>query len=228
MRTRQNTIAMVCACALVTVTATPSVCTGEIYKMKEGIYVGGSVLYNWMSGDFDDIGLLTEDEGSDICITPEVDDGPGFGVAVGWRRFSDAIELSYQHSVHDVDTSIFNIGDDDASYNSIDINYKLDVFQDLSYFAQRQMRPYVLIGLAIPWLTLDDVYWNGHALHDETFWGLGLNLGMGVNYYFDPQWALTGGLTYRWNWFSELGEKYIDDCLEEETLSVTMGISYTF
>ena len=105
----------------------------------------------------------------------------------------------------------------------IDLNVKIDVF------AQNKLRPYVLLGAGFPWLTVDGgTLDNDGSLDDSRYYGFCLNAGVGVAYYFDPQWALTAGLIHRWNWFNHVDNFRIDDDLYAHALGFTVGFTYTF
>jgi opacity protein-like surface antigen len=151
-----------------------------------------------------------------------VDAGTGFGIILGARGTRGAVELSYQRSSHDT-SSFFTVpGESTATYNVIDLNAKIDVF------AQDQLRPYVLLGFGFPWLTIEESATDGFSYYDETFHGFAFNVGAGAAYYLHPQWALTGGLIYRWSWFWSVEDYDIDDDLSANTLGLTFGITYTF
>jgi opacity protein-like surface antigen len=203
-------------------------CAGESYDVKDGFYIGGSWVQNNMSGEFDDTFFLIDPPNPDIYDVPDVDDGMGFGVFVGWRVMKGALEIGYQRSTHDTSTSLAGMPDSEAAYNVVDLNLKVDVFEKFDLFAQHRLRPYVLVGFGIPWLTIEDGSTDGVSLHDETFVGYALNAGAGIAYYFDPQWALTGGVIHRWNWFRSVESIKTNGSLEERTLNFTVGIAYTF
>lgn len=193
---------------------------GDAGYVKEGTYLGASFIHNSMSGDFDDtIVLVGPSGGVDV---PDVDNGPGFGVVLGWRGEKVAMELGYQRSIHDTFSSFVDIGESEAAYNVVDLNFKIDVF------ARNKLRPYILLGLGIPWLTIEDSATAGEGLEDATFFGYCLNAGAGVAYYFRPQLAVTGGLIYRWNRFTSAEGTSLEDSLSEGALGLTVGIAYTF
>lgn len=192
--------------------------------VKEGTYLGAFFVYNDMIGEFDGHHFFTADE---VYTVPHVDNGPGFGIVIGGRTDNGAVELGYQRSSHDtsyLSTSYLNIIKSKATYNVIDLNFKIDVF------ARKQLRPYILFGVGIPWLTIKDGAYRHYAAphEDETFIGVDLNLGAGVAYYFQPQWALTGGVIYRWNWFSYVEGNKMSDSVLEKAFGLTAGITYTF
>ena len=203
------------------------VMTSAIYAkgdgyVKDGTYLGVFFTKNNMSGDFDDTEYLY---GSmEINDVPYVDNDTGFGFVLGGRVADGAVEFGYQRSKHKTNSILF--GESEASYNVIDFNCKFDVF------AQKRIRPYILFGFGIPWLTVEDGMMDLYppeeeGIRDETFIGFALNAGCGLAYYFHPQWAITGGVIKRWNWFTLAEGDAIDD-LSEKTFCLNIGIAYTF
>jgi opacity protein-like surface antigen len=195
--------------------------------VKEGTYLGVYLTNNQMFGDFDNTrSYYTPGEIFDV---PYVDDGTGFGVVLGARGPKGAFEFGFQRSMHDT----ISVGGGDASYSVIDLNFKVDVF------ARNRTRPYLLFGFGFPWLTIEnglaeidyDYYSDDYVISsfdDETFFGFALNAGAGVAYYFHPQWAVTGGFIYRWNWFTSAEGLSLDENLLEKAFCFNIGIAYTF
>lgn len=222
MATKQGktVIALINAVLAITM-ASPMVTKGST-DVKDGLYLGAMFAYNHMSGDFDDSTFLVSSSDSDIYDVPDVDDGMGFGVLVGWRLDRYSMELVYQRSSHDTSSSFVDMDGSDAFYNLVDLDFKIDVF------AQSKLRPYVLFGVGIPWLTIEDGSTDGFSYKDETFVGFDLGVGAGVAYYFTPQWAITGGVIHRWNWFNTVEGDGVHDTLMEKALGFTIGLAYTF
>jgi hypothetical protein len=161
----------------------------------------------------------------DLFNVPDVDNGVGFGLYFGRRVDRLSFEIGYQATFHDTSTIIPEIGDADGVYTVVDLNIKLDLF------AQGRLRPYLLIGGGIPWLTIENSKSRDDGLtwtEDVKYIGGCLNAGVGVAYYFSSQWALTAGLIHRWNWFTHGEHSRLIGDLEERTLSFTTGLAYTF
>jgi hypothetical protein len=194
--------------------------------VKNGFYVGALSTFNIVTGDFDGSTFLVSS--SAIYDVPDVDSGPGLGLVLGCRFERGAIEVGYQRSIHTTHSSFVDVGESTAAYNVIDFNVKFDVLQSVDFLARHRIKPYVLFGVGIPWLTIEDSATHGYSLEDETFVGFDLAVGTGVAYYFHPQWAVTGGLIYRWNWFGSVSGATIADSLTEHALGITVGIAYTF
>lgn len=221
----KNILTIIMLNLLFLVSASVVYAQGSSY-VKEGAYLGVYFTDARMFGDFDNtVSYYGYDE---IYEVPYVDDGTGFGVVLGARTEKGAVELGYQRTRHDT----ISLGGDKASYNIIDLNFKVDVF------ARDQVRPYILFGFGFPWLTIEnglaeldyDYYLDDYVLsfEDETFFGFALNAGAGLAYYFHPQWAVTGGVIYRWNWFTSAEGSDLDDNLLERAFCFNVGIAYTF
>jgi hypothetical protein len=190
------------------------------FSPKQGTYIGLLYVNNGMSGDFDD--TLFAYTATDAYDIPDLDDGTGFGIVLGGRVPKGAVEISYQRTTHDTSSTL--LGDSEATYNIIEFNLKFDVL------ARDRLRPYIQLGFGIPWLTIKDGQIDLYDLSqsDETFYGFALNAGVGLAYYLDPQWAITGGIVYRWNWFSSVEDADLEDNLSENALNLTIGVTYTF
>jgi len=223
-KSKQAAVAICLLSSLIVVCPTRA---GEFRGVKDGYYLGAMFVYNQMSGDFDDSFMYESKDETDLNLfnVPDVDNGAGFGLCFGYRVDRFSFEVGYQSTSHETSTVIPEIGKADSIYNVVDLNFKIDIF------AQGRFRPYLLIGGGIPWLTIensrspdDGVTWN----KDVRYVGACLNAGVGVAYYFHPQWALTAGLIHRWNWFTGGDGAQLVGGLEERTLGLTTGLAYTF
>jgi hypothetical protein len=204
------------------VTASVVYAQGSNY-VKEGAYLGIYLTDTRMFGDFDNTRFYSAP--GELLDVPYVDDGKGFGIVLGGRTEKAAFELGYQRTRHDT-FSLLTLEEGEASYNIIDLNFKVDVF------ARDQVRPYILFGFGFPWLTVENGHveadYYGYSFNDATFFGFALNTGAGLAYYFHPQWAVTGGVIYRWNWFTSGEGKSLEDNLLERAFCFNVGIAYTF
>jgi hypothetical protein len=193
--------------------------------VKEGTYIGINLIENQMFGDFDGFPRVHDFFYTEVFDIPYVDDGKGFGVVLGSRGPKGAFELGYQRTRHDTSSFVtvngMPFGESEATYSVIDFNFKIDVF------ARNQTRPYLLFGFGFPWLTVEDGSYDG-SFQDETFSGFAFNAGTGLAYYIRPQLAVTGGLIYRWNWFTWVEYSSLDDILLEKAFCFNIGIAYTF
>lgn len=216
-----STIIIISLLALI---MTSAVYAQDAAYVKDGTYIGVFLTSNQMSGDFDgtSLGYVAPGEFLDV---PDVDSGSGLGILLGVRmpNAKGAVELGYQRSRHDTSSIWIDMGANEAAYNVIDLNIKIDVL------AREQIRPYILFGFGFPWLTVEDRGMiDGLTYQDATFTGLCLNVGAGAAYYFRPDLAVTGGIIYRWNRFSSAEGRSLPDSLIEKALCFRIGVNYTF
>lgn len=189
------------------------------FTVKNGFYMGMFLAQASVGGNFDDSRYYVS--GGTLYDVPKVDDGQGFGIAMGGRFQRFAIEMLYQRTTHDTHTSFVDIGDQKAYYNTIDFNFKFDLA------AESRMRPYFLVGFGLPWITIENSEYDG-SYSDETFSGIAGNLGAGVAYFFTPRLCLNGEAIYRWASFSNVDGDSLDDDLTSEGPVFRIGLAYTF
>lgn len=190
------------------------------FQAKEGFYIGLSYENNSLPGEFDDSSYYTSATyGYNV---PDVDSGSGFGITFGSRLQKGAAELSYHRSNHDTDTQFIDIGKQDSTYNLVDINLKIDVFD------QGKLKPNILLGLGYSWLNIDNSMTDGIHYSDETFTGFAGNLGTGLTYYFNPRLCINGEVIYRWQSYGHIEGEEIDENIGGGGINYTVGIAYTF
>ena len=191
------------------------------FYVKRGTYLEIFGVNNAIGGDFDDSRILYSYYS--FYDLPDIDSGMGFGLALGLRDEKGALELSYQRSTHDTSSSFIFIGSQKAYLNALDLNLKIDAF------AKDEIRPHILLGCGIPFLTIENSKLEGYySFDDETFFGVSGHLGCGLSYFLNPQICITGGAAYRWMWFSSVDGVDIDESLSAGGLSFRLGLAYTF
>ncbi len=189
-------------------------------QAKKGWYIGFLYNYNNVRDDFDDKSVLYTS--FEIFDVPKLKNGSGTGFVLGHRVDSAAIEFSYFNTKHD--TTSLLMGDSEATYNVINLDVK-------GYFRKKgKLQPYFLIGLAFPWLEIDNSSFNANGdIGDETFTGgRGLNIGGGLAYYFTQKWSIFGSIFYRYGSFGKIEGIDIEDRLGHSGYTSTAGITYTF
>lgn len=141
-------------------------------------------------------------------LIPAINRNFGFGVLVGHREGPWACEVSFWRSDH---TATYTGGGPTtittpASLQSIDINFKR------YFFTQLPTQPFINIGFAFPWLWVRQAsyaYEVGNLsspvfVDDETFSGIGFNLGAGLEIYLDNGFSIFGGVFQRWTGFNQV------------------------
>lgn len=205
-------------CCLFTLTL-PAVSLAET-SVEDGLYLGLFVAQTPLGGDFDGDSYYTNTADYEIYYPTELDDGIGFGLTLGTRSGKSSFELSYQRTTHDQT----QYPGDKAYLNAIDFNAKFDIF------AKDQLRPYLLLGCGIPWLTCDNCTYDIYAdeWDDTTYLGVSLNGGIGLSYYLNPKFCLTGGILYRWMSFFSADGCSLDENLNASEIGFTAGAALTF
>ncbi len=160
------------------------------FRIVEGPYVSVYLAWGTIEGDFDDsvIGSLT-DSTPDLIALPEMDPGVGFAVGLGYRITQElAVEVSYEFMEHTTDAAWgTGVPVGDAMIQSFSVNAKYFLLTD------GPIQPLVLVGLYIPWLDIDNGSLRESDLvaGDSSMWGIGANIGGGLNFYLSPKVALT-------------------------------------
>jgi hypothetical protein len=147
----------------------------------------------------------------EVDLLPELSQAFGFGLMFGHREGPWALEVSYWQSVHTATfgpgtvNSFFgtsaNIGQqykDTATYYSINVDFKRYLF------TEQQLQPFISLGVCFPWIVVDNAAENAEgAVGPLTLAGLGLNLGVGLEYYISPEFSILAGGYQRWASFDE-------------------------
>lgn len=192
-------------------------CGEASQEPKEGTFIGGFVSINNIGGRFD--GKWLYDFGGYQYDIPNIDSGLGGGLVLGSRKSGGAYELSYQHSFYD--TSSIVLGASKAQMNMINLDLKIDVF------AKPKLKPQVLFGVGIPWLTIGAGKIEGATVGRATYVGYAFNFGGAMSYYVTPQWALNGSIFYRYMRFDSLNGADIRG-LYGSGINYTLGLAHTF
>lgn len=199
----------------------------EKFYAKEGFYMGITLPYNTIGGDFEGNSMLIGPD--EIILVPKVEGDFGWGIALGGRGKKWAGELSYLRSTHNV-TWLGAQGE--AVYNLVTLDFK-------RYFlVDKSVQPYILLGwIPSAWLTVKDgsadVFGRvGDATFIEIF-SAGLDLGGGLAFYLHPRVAINTGILYRLVYFATaegvIGEPGdIEDSLNASGLSYNVGLTFTF
>jgi hypothetical protein len=147
----------------------------------------------------------------DLGIIPSLSQAFGWGIYAGHREEAYALEVSFWQSNHNATfgpgvisssygspTTLTGSYAGTAIYNSINVDFKRYFLTDL------QLQPFLDLGVSFPWITINDadidIHGNPWPL---TLEGVGLNLGIGVEYYITPNFSLIAGAYQRWVSFSQ-------------------------
>jgi hypothetical protein len=175
-------------------------------------YIGGvgtSISVN-KSGEFTGTNYSHVNNPYDIVLIPSIAQNFGFGLLIGHREETYAMEVSYWRSEHvaTFGPAIVETGSDPvtfstafqdtASYQSINLDFK-------KYFlSELDIQPFLNLGVSFPWITVPFADGDSSGnVGPATLAGLGLNVGVGVEYYLTPNISFIGGVYQRWASFDQ-------------------------
>jgi hypothetical protein len=120
---------------------------------------------------------------------PRLDPSAGFSVQGGAALKSGIWSAGYFQSSHN---AYFQGWERSATLHAVEIEGK-------GYLIRaRPVRPFLLAGFSIPWLTVKDGSLKGDAVYDAHYIGLGVKVGAGLAAQIVPRVILTAGLHYRY------------------------------
>lgn len=191
---------------------------------KRGFFLGAAAVATTLENDdFDGQSGLVDPLNGNQFILPELDPGLGWGFAVGYRGKENSVQFTYTTSEHDDDFLGTSLEDEIQTY-SLDFKHYFNV--------ENSLQPYVLIGVTVPRIRIEQGAGNGGAVSDAVYQGLGANLGGGAALYLTPQLALFGEAFYRWAYIEDvrgLGTtRDIESRLDGSGFGARGGISFTF
>jgi hypothetical protein len=193
---------------------------------REGMYVGlAGLLTSTLDGDsFDGMTLYEAETTNEIFILPRLDEQRLPRIVVGFRAPQAALEFSYDRVRHE---GTFVDETADAVFNSINV--------DVRFFAltRGRVQPHAVVGLAFPWLTVEEGSFLEPEFGDARFRGQGLNTEVGVTVFPTPRIGLSAGYVYRVFWFNRVqgvGEESfrLDPRFRETSSTVTTMGFFTF
>jgi hypothetical protein len=141
---------------------------------------------------FDGSSYYRQENGDEIMILPLLNKRNLVRGILGVRGEKAALELSYDRTRHD---GTFMEGTGEAVFQSVNVDGRFFLL------TRGPVQPHVVVGGAIPWLTIKD----GGFLHDDVgdarFRGYGVNTEAGVTVYPHRRLGIGIGYSYRVMWF---------------------------
>jgi hypothetical protein len=161
-------------------------------------------------GAFSGTNYSRVDDPYEIDLIPALSRNIGFGVLVGHREEAWAFELSFWQTDHTATFGPATLSSPvttgvavpktqgEAVYDSINLDFK-------RYFlTEMQIQPFISLGVCFPWIVVQNAASDGSGPASAlTLAGLGLNLGIGAEYYFSPNVSVTAGAYQRWASFDQ-------------------------
>jgi hypothetical protein len=149
--------------------------------------------------------------GYDLSLIPSLSQAFGWGILFGHREEVYALEVSFWQSSHNATfgpgvvsssygspTTFGTSFSGTAVYNSINVDFKRYFLTEL------QFQPFLDLGVSYPWITINDADVDAYGnVLPLTLEGLGLNVGIGVEYYINTDISIIAGAYQRWTSFGQ-------------------------
>lgn len=161
---------------------------------KEGGYAGVAGLLDFtLDGlTFDGSSYYQKVNGEEVLILPRLEGRDMIRAILGVRGRRGAFEFSYDRTEH---RGTFMGEAGDATFQAVNADGRF-------FFAtSRRVQPHVLVGGALPWLTIKDGSFLDPDVGNGRFRGFGVNTEAGVTVYAHPRFGISAGYRHRVMWF---------------------------
>jgi len=187
---------------------------------------------------------------------PKLDQAPGYGAVIGIRGDLFGAELGYVYSsskgsLFDPTPEFLGSRTATAASHTVNIDFKFH------FWTQRTVGAYAYGGLSVVLLNVKKNFFGQEAtglkpgssteynyvwkaFGDAGFFGIGIDLGAGLEVALGPRFVLTGGVLFRPTFFSSIDLKPYDPAYETSvydfsvsgvkgiTFGLTVGLQYYF
>jgi hypothetical protein len=156
-------------------------------------------------GEFNGTLYSRTDNPYEINVIPALSRNFGLGILLGHREENYAAEVSFWLSDHTGTFGPVNLtggagssnfasqAQATVSYNSVNVDFKRYFLSDMN------LQPFLDLGVSFPWVTIpnsaEDAFGN---VGSTSVTGLGLNLGIGAEWYLDDHFSVTATILQRW------------------------------
>lgn len=172
--------------------------------------VGTSISVN-NTGEFTGQTYSRSNTPYEVILIPSIAQNFGFGLLAGHREEAYAMELSYQQSNHTASFGPASLGSVSGSSSSFSsavqdsaVYYAVNVDFKRYFLTELQLQPFIDVGVSFPWIVVSNAAEDGSGnVGSATFAGLGMNLGIGAEYYLTPNISFVGGVHQRWASFDQ-------------------------
>ncbi len=180
------------------------VAMASVASAKEGFYIGGQIPYNMVKGDFDD------------TTGPKLKSGAGFGLIAGYTfPINLAVEVDYAASSHQSDSTGLT---GSVALAEFSLNGKYS-------FMTTELQPYILAGVGSFAMGKFDSSAGSFILS-----GTGYNLGVGADYYVNPNISIGAGIIQKFITFTKTDNSNVtlSKNIKGDTTSIRFDVTYHF
>jgi hypothetical protein len=148
----------------------------------------------------------------EVNLIPSLSRNFGFGVLIGHREDAYSAELSFLQSAQTASfgpvsltspsgtSSVFaGTAQDTAVINSVNVDFKRYFLTD------QEIQPFLNLGVSFPWVVVSNSSADGSGnIGESSLFGLGVNFGIGGEWYLDSHFSITATLLQRWASFDQV------------------------
>jgi len=220
-------------CLLLPVVLSQSVFGNGTTDARSGFFLTLSGQNFSVEGDFDGERVLYHTDRS--FFIPRVEKTSSFGIGFGYRTESGLWDAGISRSAQ---TNFFQDQEFRTSLYSVDLNGRAFLFK------KAPIKPYLLLGISVPWMNVrDGAEFEGRTA-DAKYIGLALSAGAGIFIPLGPKLFISGGAVYRYlgflyAWVRGKGKDIMDlqvsydgpkwdNWLRARGVSLTFNIGFSF
>lgn len=161
---------------------------------KSGVFVGAADVPNFTFDGvtFNGSTVYRKVNGDEILILPKLAPKSTLRGIVGFRLNRGSFEVGYERTNH---SGTFLGATGTATIQTLNFDERIYVL------TRGRIQPYGLLGLSLPWLTVNDGSFLGDSVGNGSFRGFGVNSEAGVTVYPQSRIGVSVGYRYRVMWF---------------------------
>lgn len=165
---------------------------GSTVAAKDGFYIGGSMAYGSIEGDFN--GESWYGAPGEVFLVPKIESDTGFGITIGGKSDNLGWRICYLQIDHE------------ASYagEKGEVTSKLTNIDVLGYFNKEPFQPYFALGLIFAGVNFKDGAESSYRVDNARYMGYGINLGLGAEFFINSNISLFGEVDWRYISFTSV------------------------
>lgn len=199
---------------------------------REGYYFPKRGNYNFISvqvgqrtmggSDFEGETFYTGD--NEVFFVPEIEDAVFYGLYWDVRSGIFGGGMGYSFASHDWRWGDEDVPDAKVKTHFIDFDFRIHLL------ARQAFQPFALLGFSLNGIQVEDgrARLDSETWDDLSMWGVGLNYGVGADWYHGRKVKVSGGARFHWDGYSKISGNELDEGLQctgvNLFLSVGIGV----
>lgn len=191
------------------------------YFPKRGTYrfISFQVGRRTMGGsDFDGETFYTGD--NEIFFIPEIEDAMFYGVYFDLRSGILGGGLGYSYAQHDWSWGGEDVPDAKVKTHFIDFDFRIHVM------SRQAFQPFALLGFSFNGIQVEDgrARLDSETWDDLSMWGVGLNYGVGADWYHGRKVKVSGGARWHWDGYNKISGNELDEGLQCNGVNLFLSV----